>query len=123
MTEDLLDHHRIFYAGDNLNGAAAHRAGLDIDVENPLQALHPGHRGPALGGCFFFPVPIRMTFVSLPPLCRHDQRPVLAVRCKHPMETGEIDSRFRHQRRQSCDKIQWLKDDVGRSAPKGVLSW
>jgi len=62
--EDLLDHHRVFDAGDDLDGAAAALAGLighvpvpdrfaavydranrlscrfvDVDVEDPLQAL------------------------------------------------------------------------------------
>jgi hypothetical protein len=37
--EDLLDQHRSFDAGDDLDGAAAAVAGLDVDVEYALQAL------------------------------------------------------------------------------------
>jgi len=33
MVEDLPDHHRVFDAGNDLDGAAAHRAGLNVDVE------------------------------------------------------------------------------------------
>ena len=39
VPEYLLDYHRIFDAGDDLDGTAAVRAGLDVDVENALQAL------------------------------------------------------------------------------------
>jgi hypothetical protein len=38
VPEDLLDHHRIVDAGDDLNLAAAALAGLDVDIEHPLQA-------------------------------------------------------------------------------------
>ena len=37
--EDLLDHYRLFDAGDDLDWAAAALAGPDVDVEDPLQAL------------------------------------------------------------------------------------
>jgi len=33
VSEDLLDPHRVFNAGDNLDGAAAFAAGLDADAE------------------------------------------------------------------------------------------
>jgi hypothetical protein len=33
MIEDLLDHRRIFDAGDDLDSAAAFPAGLDVNVE------------------------------------------------------------------------------------------
>jgi hypothetical protein len=35
--EDLVDHHRIFDAGNDLDVATAALADLDVDVENPLQ--------------------------------------------------------------------------------------
>ena len=38
MGEDLLDHQRVFDAGDDLDAAAASLTGLDVDVEYPLQA-------------------------------------------------------------------------------------
>ena len=51
MGENLLDHHRVFDAGDDLYGATAAFAGFDVDVEHPLQALRPSHGGPAFRGC------------------------------------------------------------------------
>jgi hypothetical protein len=52
VSEDLLDHHRILDAGDDAHRPAAHRAGVDVDVEYPLQALRPSHRRAALVGAF-----------------------------------------------------------------------
>ena len=39
--EDLLDHHRLFDAGDDLDVAAAAVADLYVDVENSLQTQGP----------------------------------------------------------------------------------
>ena len=50
MGEDLLDHHRILNAGNDLDGTAAFPAGLDVDGEHPLESLRPGHRCPAFAG-------------------------------------------------------------------------
>jgi hypothetical protein len=49
VIEDLFDHHWVFDAGDNLDSAAAFPAGLDVDIEDPLQTLRPAHRGAAFG--------------------------------------------------------------------------
>jgi hypothetical protein len=43
MAEDLVDHWRIFNRGDNLQGAAAVRAGFDVDVEDSFEQLGPAH--------------------------------------------------------------------------------
>jgi len=50
MSEDLFDHYRVFDAGNDLGGAAAFTAGLDVDIEYTLQSLRSGHRCPALSG-------------------------------------------------------------------------
>ena len=47
MGEDLLDDICILDARDGPHCTAAGRAALDVDPENPLQALRPGHRGAA----------------------------------------------------------------------------
>ena len=69
VLEYLLDYHRIFDAGDDLDVTAAVLAGLDVDVENALQALRlrliamdgkyagfagakTGHCGPAFDRCW-----------------------------------------------------------------------
>ena len=41
ITSGVLD------AGDDAHRTAAGRTGLDIDPENPIQALRPGHRDAA----------------------------------------------------------------------------
>jgi len=52
-----------------------------------------------------------------PPLWGRDQRPVLAVRRKHPMEAGQVDSGLGHQAHQSGDQVQRLKDHMGGAVP------
>ena len=43
VIEDLLDHHRVFDAGDDFDGAAAFTTSLDIDIEDTFEPLCPGH--------------------------------------------------------------------------------
>jgi hypothetical protein len=43
--EDLLDDLRVLNAYDDPHRTAAGRTGLDVDTENPFQALRPGYRG------------------------------------------------------------------------------
>ena len=40
--ENLLDHHRIVDAGDDPHRPAAFTAGLDVDIEHPLETSPPG---------------------------------------------------------------------------------
>ena len=49
MGECLLDNHGIFNAGDHVDAATTFSAGLDIDVEDALEALRPGHGRAAFG--------------------------------------------------------------------------
>jgi len=49
VSEDLLDHHRILGAGNDLDGATIGTVGLDVDFERPLQAPRPGYRGSETG--------------------------------------------------------------------------
>ncbi len=77
VIEDLLDHHRVFDAGDDFHGTAAGAAGLDVDIEYTLEPLCPCHRRSPLCWCCRF---IGYSDLVAPaPLCRRDQRPVLAV--------------------------------------------
>jgi hypothetical protein len=39
VREDLLDHHRVFNAGNDPDAAATSLAGLEIDVDHVLEAL------------------------------------------------------------------------------------
>ena len=52
--QDLLDHYRVFNAGDDFHGAAAAAAGLDVDIENTLEPLRPCHRRSPLCWCCRF---------------------------------------------------------------------
>ena len=44
VIEDLPDHRRVFDAGNHLHRAGAFATGLNVDIENTLEALRPGHR-------------------------------------------------------------------------------
>ncbi len=84
--QDLLDHYRVFNAGDDFHGAAAAAAGLDVDIENTLEPLRPCHRrSPLCWCCRFISHP---DLVAPAPFCRRDQRPVPTVGCEHPVEAG-----------------------------------
>lgn len=70
VIEALLDHDRIFDAGDNFRGAAAGTAGLDIDIEYTLEPLCPGHQRSPFDGYWRF---IRRPgWVALAPLCQRN---------------------------------------------------
>ena len=75
---------------------ASGRAGLDIDAENPLQTLRlyallgTGHRSTVLGRRGFLLILHRRMLVYPAPLGRRQPRAVFAVRCKHPVEAGEV---------------------------------
>jgi hypothetical protein len=124
VSEDLLDHRRIFDAGDDFHRATAFLAGLDVDIENALEALRPGHRGPPSGGCWrFFGFP---GLVAPAPPGRGDHGAMPAVRGEHAMEAGEVDLGSGHQGRQPCHEIQRIKDTkMTCVVPSryGVFSW
>ena len=113
--EDLLDDVGIFDARDDPHRPAAGRTGLDVDPENPLEALRPGHRGTAFGRCLVLRIRCRGMPASPAPLGRCHPRAVLAVRRKYPVETGKVHPRFRHQGCQPGNEVQWLEDDVRRA--------
>ena len=107
----LLNNYRIFDTSDDLNGTAAFTC-LDIDVEDALEALCPGHGRAPFGRPRVLQCIRQFALIALAPLRPCDQRTMRTVRRKHPVETGEIDARFRHQRRQFCNEVQRLEDDM-----------
>jgi len=54
MGQYCLDDHSIFDTGNHLGGATADPTGFHINVEYPLEPLHPRHCHMALRGCFLF---------------------------------------------------------------------
>jgi len=88
-------------AGNNPRRPAAMAARFDVDLEDPLQALHPGHCHMSRGGravCFLARAPAA--------LARYHLR--AAVRCKDAVTAHEVHVRFWYQCRQPCDEIQRL---------------
>ena len=119
MGENLLDHHGVFYAGDNPESATAGLTGRDVNVEHPLEPLRPGHRGATFGGRWRF-IP-SLGLVALASLGRGDQGTVFAVRGKYTMKSCQIHPWFWHQGRQPGDEVQWLENDMGGAIPVGRL--
>ena len=66
---------------------AAFRARFDVDIENPLQSLSPGHRCPAFGKllvlCLIRHFDLVAFAVAIAPLCGCHLHTMFAVRCKH----------------------------------------
>ena len=84
MIQYASDDVRFFDAGDDLHGATADLAGLDVDVEHVLEALRPGHGGA-----------------------------LRAVRSEDPVVADEVDARFGDKGSEAGHKIQWLEEHVG----------
>ena len=119
VVEDPLDHRRVLDAGDDPDLSTTGRTGLDVDVEDPLQALRPepapdlirGHRCAAFGGRLWL---IRsLGLPALTSLGGGHQGAVFAVGRKDAVEAGEVDSRLWYQGCQSGDEVQRLTKSPG----------
>lgn len=88
MPQDLRDQRRIFDTGNDSKPAAAFRASLDVDSEDPLEPLHPTHGRHGL-------VAFHRALRSL----RYDAITMLEVRGEHPVKTSEVQSRAWDQKR------------------------
>ncbi len=111
VLENLADQLRVLNTGDDLQRPAAVLAGLDVDVEDALQALRPTH-GHVPRGC---PRLFLRRAVCATELGRHDPRSQAMIRRKHPVVTRQVHSRTRHQSGQSRQKIQRLEYHVRRA--------
>ncbi|OES47442.1 hypothetical protein A7R77_33065 [Pseudomonas aeruginosa] len=115
MLENLLNDLRIFDAGNHFDVTAAVFADFNINIEDSLEALHPGHGAVALCRTLVTPVSIEtFRFVGLlAPLGGCYLNSVFAVRCKDAVEACEVDSRLRYQRSEFGDEVQRLEDHMG----------
>ena len=119
MTQYPLDHRRVFNTRDSLDRAAAGRAGFDVHLENPLEALRPPHRRLSLGRCaFLFSRRLNRPGTSAPP-GRRDPGPIGAVGRENPVEACEIQARRWHQCGEPRDEVERLEDQVGCSVAVG----
>ena len=108
----LLDHYRVFDAGNDFHAAAADTTRFDVNIEHPFQTLRPAHRRMACNRCCVF-WPGRFSLVSSATPRRRHQCAVLAVGCEHAVIARQIDPRLRHQRRQPRNEVQGLEKDMG----------
>ena len=121
MNQDPLDHGRVFDARDDLDTAAAVRAGLDVDLKHSLEPLRPAHCCTLLGRCAIFQGFRLLRLVGSPPAGQGDPSTMGAIGCKHPMEASEIQARRWNERCQSSDEIQRLEDHMGCSVPVALV--
>ena len=110
----------VFDGGDDLDRAATIRTGLHINLENPLEALRPSHRRALLGQCAIFGLGWLCGLRTPAPAPRRDPSPVRTVRCKYPVEAGQIQARRRDESRQPSDEIQRFEDHVGSAVGRWV---
>lgn len=113
MSQYLLDHHWIFDTGDDLDAAAAFTASLDINIENALEALRPGHGRAAFGWHLVLRLIRHFSLVAFTTLGRRHPGAVFAVGCEHAMKSCQVHSGLGHQGHQSCNEVQRLEDDMG----------
>jgi len=102
MREDLINDAGLFDGGDDSDGAAAVRAGFDVDFEYAPEPLRPCHRRPALGG--------RLGLLGVAGLtagrfgsARGELVAMAAVGREDSMESGQVDAGLGHQGRQTGD--------------------
>ncbi len=94
--KNLIDYHRVLDAGDHFDGAAAFTARLNIDIENPLQSLCPGHGCATFGRRLVFRLVWRLGLVAFSPLRGRHLHTMLAVGCKHAVTNSsgmDLDDR------------------------------
>jgi hypothetical protein len=114
MRQNSLDYRRVFNAGNDLDLTTAPFAGLDIDVKDTLEPLHPGHRLVALVRRLVQPVsPGRLTPLAPPaPLGRRYPHTKFAIGRENPVKARQICAWLRYQGRQLGNEVQRLKYDV-----------
>ena len=113
MLQDLLDHGRVFDACNDFDVATAVFTLLDINVEDTLEPLHPGHRITALLNSFFLCALHFRRLSSLTPLPRRNQGAMLVVGCEKAVEPRQIHPRLGNQGGQACNEVQRLKKHMG----------
>ena len=59
------------------------------------------------------PLFISVALAAFASFGRRDLYPIVAVRRKHPVESGEVDPRFGNQRGKPGQNVQRLEDHMG----------
>jgi len=122
--EDLLDGVRILDAfRDDPHRPTAGRAGLDIDPEDPLEALRPTHRGAAFGWASLFRIRCRGMLASPAPLGRCHLRAVFAVWRKDPWKRVRLTRGFATRAASRAMKSSGSKMTWVVPSRYGVFSW
>ena len=111
VSEDGLNDRGVFDGGDDAQRATTVRAGLDIDVEHPLESLHPGEW--------------RQGVVRVTPrrwlVAKDDQLAMLELWSEDAVIASQVNAWPRYQRSQPCDERKGVHDDVGGAVAERVF--
>jgi len=97
-------------------------AGFHVNVEYPFQSLSPTHRHMSLRGCFLILIRCQFWAALAPPGRRHPH-PVLTVRRKHTMESGQVDPGPGYQHFSPTYVPPARESSAKRSTFGGELPW
>ena len=109
---------RIFDTSDDVDITTTFTAGFYINIKYPLQPLCPCHRGTFFGRGLVGLIGWLGLF-TFAPSDRCYPCAVLTVGCEHSVKAGEVYSWLRHQSNQPGNKIQRLKNYMGRAVAPG----
>ena len=90
VRQDSIDGLLVLDAGNDPDSTSAMPAGLNVNIEDSLQSLRPGHRRVALCRCPYFRICARLQLLATPGRC--DPPTPAVVRGQDAVVTGEIDS-------------------------------
>lgn len=93
MIQYPLNHRRIFDGGDDLHATAAARAGFNINLEDPLEALRPAYRRALLSRYAVFGLGWLCGLRTPGAMRRRDPGPMEVIGCEYPMKTSQIQAR------------------------------
>ena len=99
VLEDVLNDLRVFDTGNHLDLTTAVFADFNVDVEDALEPLHPGHGAMSFLGHLIGPFRIRRgcLFGLLATLRWRHINPVFAVGGKNAVKAGQVDPRLGNQ--------------------------
>ncbi len=96
MLENLLNHHRIFHTGNDLDRALTLLTDFNFNIEYPFQSLSPIHSSMTFCRCLLIPGLLLQLLSTLASLGWGNMNSILAIGSEHTVEPGEVDSGLGH---------------------------
>ena len=119
MSQNSIDYILVLNTSNDPDRTTAAAANLNVDIENSLESLGPGHCGMTLSRRTNFRIGERLhTFATLG---RGDLPTPSVVRCQYAVVASEIDPGLGNQCRQSGYEIHRIEGHLCRAIPIGRL--